>query len=70
MKISFKSTEVSFASVNFGETFAADGNVHIKTEPNLQQELTSFGCCLEDGSLKYFKEADYVHPINMEVIER
>lgn len=70
MKISFKSTEVSFGSVNFGETFVIDGIVYIKTEPILQQELPSFGCCLEDGHLRYFKGEDYVHPINMEVIER
>lgn len=69
MKISFKSLEVTFASVNFGETFVIDGIVYIKTEPNLQQKLPCLGCSLEDGHLRYFEGSDYVHPINMEVIE-
>lgn len=69
MKISFKSTEVSFASVNFGETFATDGIVYMKTEPDMRMGIPSFGCSLEDGHLRCFEGADYVHPINMEVIE-
>lgn len=69
MKISFKSTEVTFASVHNGESFVTDGIVYIKTEPDLQQQLPSYGCSIEDGHLRYFKGQDYVHPIKMEVIE-
>lgn len=69
MKISFKSTEITFASVNPGETFTADGVTYIKTEPDIQQDMPCFGCDLDSGYLRYFKGGDYVHPINMEVIE-
>ena len=70
MKISFKSTEASFASLDFGDSFIIDGIAYVKTEPNLQQQLPSYGCSLEDGHLRYFKGEDYVHPINLEVIEK
>lgn len=74
MKVNFKSTEATYGSLNFGETFVIDGIVYVKTVPSLHQngipyDLPSFGCSLEDGSLRYFRVEDYVHPINMEVIE-
>jgi len=71
VKISFKNTKVSFASVNPGETFAsADGEVYIKTEPDTQRDMPCFGCSLDSGYLRHFKGDEYVHSINMEVIER
>lgn len=69
MKISFKSLEVTFASINSGECFAIDGNVYIKTQPYHKYDSSAFGCCLDNGILRNFKDGDYVHPINMEVIE-
>lgn len=69
MKIMFKKTEAPFGSLDFGESFVIDGCVYIKTEPNLQQQLPSYGCGLDDGHLRYFKGEDYVHPITMEARE-